>query len=294
MFAPGRIACALTVAVAVLPICAETNPARPVPLPSEPARQLVRDVIYNELHDREHDSHWEYLSECVSSSQNIVREQVETSQGPVFRILEENGEPLDAAQRAHENQRIDRYIQDPTAVARVLHAHQEDEARLASIMQLLPRAFLFSYDGPPSGDVVRLAFRPDPAFVPSGYEARIVHALAGTLTVNLRFRRMIDMRGTVSQRVDFGYGLLGHVDRGGTFEIHRTQVSNAHWKTDLVDVHVGGKILMLKTVSKDQREVRSGFRPVPADTTLAGAKQMLNATPDEPVEAHLEPAAATR
>jgi hypothetical protein len=110
--------------------------------------------------------------------------------------------------------------------------------------------------------------------------------------VDVRRRRMIEMRGTMVQRVDFGYGILGHVEKGGTFAIHRRQVNATHWKTDLVDVHIQGKVLMLKTVSKDQREARSDFRPVPGGTTLAEARDMLDQAAGESAQARLVPAAA--
>ena len=258
------------------------------------AHDLVRDVIYNELHDRERDSHWEYRSECRSSSENLIREQVETDQGPIFRLLAHDGSPLDPAQQRREDERLAAYIESPGQIARVKHEHQEDENRLAGIMQLLPQAFLFEYQGEPEAEVQRIAFQPDPAFTPTGYEARIVHALAGTLTVNVRLKRMIEMRGVLAERVDFGYGLLGHVEKGGRFEIHRREVSPEHWKTDLVDVHVQGKILMLKTVSKDQRETRLDFRPVPRGTTLAEAREILNEAADRGTQARLLPAAAPK
>src|SRR5581483_11285932 len=143
------------------------------------------------------------------------------------------------------------------------------------------------YSGAPDGDMHTLEFRPDPAFVPSGYEARIVHALAGKLIVNARLKRMVEMRGVVAERVDFGYGLMGHVEKGGTFEIHRVQLSSQHWKTDRVDVQVEGRILMLRTVSKRQCELRSDFRPVPSGTTLEEARNMMNGAPDQQIEAQL-------
>jgi len=265
-----------------------------IDLPNQSAHDLVRDVIYNELHDREHDSHWQYRSECVSSVATLVREQVETDQGPIFRVLERNGNPLDPTQQQREDARLADYIQSPGQIARVEHEHQEDENRLGGIMELMPKAFLFEYKGSPDGDQVQVSFRPDPAFNPSGYEARIVHALEGTLTINARLKRMVEMRGVVGERVDFGYGLLGHVDKGGVFEIHRLQVSAEHWKTDLVEVHVEGKILMLKTVSKDQREARTDFRPVPHGTTLAAAREMLNEAADRGTQARLVPAATAQ
>lgn len=259
-----------------LPVFGQEAPV-PEALPPalEPAQQLVRDVVFNELHDRERDSHWEYRSESSSTAGTSVRDQVETADGPIFRVLSMDGAPLDADQQQREDQRIEEYVHDPAQIARVARAHQEDEDRLGSAIGLLPQAALFAYADSPENDVVHLAFRPNPDFVPSGIEARIVHALSGTITVNVRSKRMIEMRGVVAERVDFGYGLLGQVEKGGWFAIHRTQVSEAHWKTDLVDLHIQGKILLLKSLAKVQREARSDFRPVPNDTSLAEAMEML-------------------
>uniref|UniRef100_A0A372IRW0 Uncharacterized protein n=1 Tax=Paracidobacterium acidisoli TaxID=2303751 RepID=A0A372IRW0_9BACT len=249
----------------------------------------MRDVIFNELHDRERDSHWEYRSNAVTPSQNLVREQVETSQGPIFRVLERGGRTLDADQARQEEARLNEYVKSPGQIEHVQHEHEVDEERLAGIMKMLPKAFLFEYEGSATGDVVRIAFRPDPAFVPDGYEARVVHVLAGTLTVDQRLKRMIDMDGHLIERVDFGFGILGHVEKGGTFEIHRVQVSAERWKTSLVAVHIQGKVLLFKNVSKDQQETRSDFRPVPHDISLQQAKEMLDHQADAslPVEARL-------
>jgi hypothetical protein len=53
---------------------------------------------------------------------------------------------------------------------------------------------------------------------------------------------------------------------------------------------------MLKTVSKDQREIRSDFRPVPRGTTLDEARQMMDAGADRRTQAQLslEPARAAQ
>ncbi len=282
MPSPGKLVSALLGLLFVIPLPAQQ------PKPSqETAQQLVRDVIWNELHDTEQ-SHWEYLSIQTRSGQTLTREQVETSQGPVFRVLDRNGTPLDAAQQQREARRVAAYIHDPSAIARIRRDHQQDQARLISIIRMLPQAFLFQYLSAPSGDIVRLTFRPNPAFVPSGYDARVVHALAGTMTVNRRYKRMIDMHGVISQTVNFGYGVLGDVDQGGSFEIHRCQVSPSHWKTDLVNVQVKGKLLMFKSVSRNEREARREFRRVAKNTTLAQAKHLLSqAAADATLQAQL-------
>lgn len=281
----GQLALAVLVVSGAVPLCAQTASAGASARPA--AVQLVRDVVYNEAQDRERDSHWEYRSECVTPEKRVVREQVETDKGPVFRNLALNGVTLDGAEQAKEEQRIEAYIHDPAQVARVEQSHEDDENRVAGVLQLLPQALLFDYLPGSNDEVAVLAFRPNPAFNPPTYEARLIHALSGTVTVNVRRKRMIDMRGTVAERVDFGYGLLGHVEKGGSFEIHRRPVSDAHWKTDLVDVHLQGKVLLLKTLTKDERETRTDFRPVPEGTTLAAAKDLLDAATDGMTQARL-------
>jgi hypothetical protein len=273
----GKFAIPLLAIAFALPVAAQ----QPKPAP-ESAQQLARDVVWNELHDRERDSHWEYLSDRSANGQDRVTEQVETTRGPVFRTLELDGSPLTASQQHQEIQRIQDYIHDPSAVARIQRDHQQDEDRLASIMRMLPAAFLYRYLGAPSGDVLKLGFRPNPAFSPSGYEARVVHSLTGTMTVDLRCKRLIDIRGVVSQQLDFGFGLLGHVDQGSTFEVHRVQVSTRHWKTDLVNIDVQGKLLLFKTVAKNEREVRSGFHAVSENLTLVQAGHILSQAAADP------------
>jgi hypothetical protein len=259
--------------------------------PTQTPQQLVADVMYNELRDRQCDSYWQYRSLRVSGSQDVVRAQVETPEGPIFRVLEDHNRPLDAEQRKREEQRLQELVTKPGAMTRVQQDHAKDEERMQKVIELLPQAFLYDYDGPATGDEVRLSFRPNPAFTPATYEARIMHALGGTLTVNQRLKRMVDMKGYMLDRVDFGYGILGYIEKDGTFEIRREQVSEARWKTSLVDVHIQGRVLLFHSVTKDQHEARTDFHPVPHDISLVAAKELLDQTATGRTEARLKSSA---
>ncbi len=237
----------------------------------ETARQLMKDVIYNELHDREKDSYWQYRSHVVTAKKNVLREQVETSQGPVYRVLARDGQELQGASEQKEEDRLISYVHDPGAIAKVQHSHESDEDRLAHVMALLPAAYVFQYEGPATGSQVRLKFEPNPNYKPSSYVDRIMYGLGGEIVVDQTLKRLISMKGTIEHKIDFGYGILGYVDPGGTFTIHRTQVSPKHWKTDLVDVHVQGRVLLFSNVSKVERESRWDFKPVPHNLTLQQA-----------------------
>jgi len=249
---------------------------------------LVRDVVYNELHDRERDSYWQYHSTRVTGSRTELREQIETQQGPVYRVIEINGKPLDADQRKKEDARLTELLTNPRELARNKQNHEQDEERLHQVLKILPEAFLFDYEGSATGDTVRIAFHPNPAFAPHSYEERILHGLTGVAMVNQTQKRLIDMSGKLIERIDFGYGILGHVEKDGVFQIHREQVNATHWKTSLVDVHVQGKILLFSTITKDQHEVRSGFRPVPLDISPVQAKEILDHAMPLPAESRLQ------
>ncbi|HLJ77938.1 MAG TPA: hypothetical protein VKT75_11030 [Acidobacteriaceae bacterium] len=287
MQALGQFGCALLAISLTAPVWAQTPSTA---APAESALNLIRDVVYNETHTPERELRWEYRSERVTPGQHVLREQVETSQGTVFRVVAENGAPLDDVQRQQEEQRIEQSIQDTAALARTERENRDDEERLMRGLELLPQAMLFDYQASPRDGVVAIAFRPNPAYSASGFEPRIVHALTGTVLVDARSRRLIEIRGTVAERVDFGFGMLGHLEKGGTFVVHRRQINGETWKTDVIDVHLAGKLLLLKSFCKDQRETRSDFRPVPGELTLAQAKEMLYAAANEIAQMRLLPA----
>jgi len=87
---------------------------------------------------------------------------------------------------------------------------------------------------------VRLKFRPDPSYKPPNYEARVVHSLAGTVLIDAQQQRLAKLSGQLVDRVQFGYGLFGHIDTGGTIEIGRLQVGPLQWKTALLNIDCQG------------------------------------------------------
>jgi hypothetical protein len=255
---------------------------------AEPTRKLINDVAYNELQDRERDSFWSYDVDQKIGQNSFAKRQVETKEGPIFRILAENGKPLTDAENKKDQERLQHLVDNPSALMKNREDHEQDEERLQRLVKLMPDAFLYEPDGPPSGDLVIFRFQPNPAFNPPTYEARIFHGMAGTIEINRRLKRFVAMHGTVIDRIDFGFGLLGYVDKGGRFEIHREQVNASHWKTDLVDVHVAGRVILFKSVSKDHHEVRSDFQPVPTDISVSEAKRLLDqAASQNDAELHL-------
>jgi len=238
------------------------------------AAALMNEVVANELTDRVLQRKWEYLIDKRQGKQIITEEQVDTRDGPLYRVFAIDGTPLDYNQRQRDNARMDRLLNDPVQQVELKLAHDEDEAKLEKVLLLMPQAFLYEYDGV-ENNLLRIKFRPNTNYNPPTYEARVVHSLAGIIFVDQQHKRLAKLSGQLMDRVDFGYGLLGHIDRGGTIEIGRAQVDTSEWKTTFVNIQLSGRMVFFKTISKQEYETRSHFRAVSGNLSLIAARQLL-------------------
>lgn len=208
-------------------------------VPQPPAAELVNVVVANELADRVGRRKWMYRIEKRDGKQTLTEEQVETKDGPLHRLLAIDGRPLDPDQRKQDNARIENLVGDPGEQLKVKRAHDEDEQKLEALMRLMPEAFLYDYDGV-EGTLVSIKFRPNPSYQPSTHEGRVVHSLAGTILIDSQRKRLAKLSGRLISPVEFAYGLLGHIDTGGTVEIGRVEVGPSQWKTALINVQLSG------------------------------------------------------
>jgi hypothetical protein len=126
---------------------------------------------------------------------------------------------------------------------------------------MLPDAFLWSI-AEQNGATTTLQFKPDPSFDPLTRESRVFAAMEGTMVVNTGQKRIQQLKGMLTRDVNFGYGLLGNLQKGGTFEIAR-------------HVHIHGHALIFKSIGEEQDEVTSHYHPTLSSLRLADAAKML-------------------
>jgi hypothetical protein len=143
------------------------------------------------------------------------------------------------------------------------------------LFKILPEAFVFDYAAH-QGDLVTLTFRPNPNFQPPSLEARVFHSMQGEMTVDTKQERLAALNGYLMEDVKFGGGLLGHLDKGGKFEVRQTEVAAGQWEMTTLVVDMKGKALLFKTIGVHETENHSDFQRVPDDLTLAEAAGILN------------------
>jgi hypothetical protein len=240
------------------------------------AVDLARKAVTNELRvQNEEHSHWMYRLEKEESGKKQVQEILETNYGSLSQLLSIDGHPLDAKQQRKENQRIQRLVSHPDEQRKLQQASNKKTEQGARLFRILPDVFVFSYAGR-KGDLVTLTFRPNPSFQPPSIEARVFHGMEGEMTVDTEQARLIALNGHLMEDVKFGGGLLGHLDKGGKFEIRQTEVAPGHWEMTSLSVDMKGKALLFKTIGAQETENHSDFHRVPDDLTLAGAAGILN------------------
>jgi hypothetical protein len=235
--------------------------------------QVVTAMVRNEKQARQHRTFFRYTSveRSERTGGHLWKENVvETPDGLLRRLVEEDGKPLTPDRTAEEDRHIAALVADPEALRDADADRRADEARLEKILDILPKVFLFTADGM-QDDCVRVAFRPNPAFTPSSYDERIVHGLAGTILVRMPAERLCGIEGHLIDRVSFGFGILGHIEKDSRFRVSRTPVTATDWKSTRVEVHLDGKILLLKSISRDQDAHHSGAEPLPPHLSLAQA-----------------------
>jgi hypothetical protein len=230
-------------------------------------------VVANELADREQLRKWIWMIEKREGKETLTEEQVETKDGPLYRLLAIDGTALNLAQRQQDDARIGRLMKDPSSLLKLKQAQGEDELKIQKLISLLPQAFVYEYDGVEE-NLLRVKFRPDPDYSPPTYEARVIHNFAGTILIDSEHKRLAKVTGHLMNRVEFGYGLLGRID-SGTVELGRVEVGPEQWKTSFINIHFSGRVAIFKTISKDQYERRSEFRAVSSDLSLSDAKALL-------------------
>ena len=250
-----------------------TLPTQPI----LPPAQLVREVVYNEQNDHQSHGYWRYWIQRHTASKTLLEEQIETADGPISRLMLTDGHPVSAEVQHEEQSRLQHLLNSPSEQARHLQDYEEDEKRLGRILALLPDAFLYTYAGEENG-CYKLVFRPNPDYPARTIEARIFHAMGGTLWVDARMKRLVRLDAHVQDNLDFGYGILGRLYKGGWFQFERSQVSTNDWKTTRLEVHLMGRALV-KSFAKETSELRGGFAPVPAGMNLAQGMAMLQQTP---------------
>ncbi|HZQ44750.1 MAG TPA: hypothetical protein VFA99_15960 [Acidobacteriaceae bacterium] len=248
------------------------------PQGSDPAAvEEVRQAVSAELEANQTDkSNWTYRENDVTPGKNAVYTTIETPQGTLRRLIELNGHRLSGDAAANEMRRIQNYVQDSAAQAKARRNAAHDDAQAEELLKMLPEAFLWN-KASANGDSDTLNFRPNPGFDPPDMQSRVMGIMEGQMVISKEGHRIVTLRGKLSEDVLIGWGILGRLNRGGTFDVERRMVGEHHWQITETHVHIGGHALLFHTIGQQEDDVKTEWKPSTAQT-LQQAAQELNAS----------------
>jgi hypothetical protein len=266
--------CALTGLVALLPagatFCQSASADEAIS-----ANDLARAVVANELKSQDaNHNRWMYHLEREEQGNKKVKEVVQTGEGSLDRLVAVDGHALNAKEQQDERERIENLVRNPAEQQRLEQTKRKDAEQCKAFFKMIPDALTFSYAGR-DGDLIKLSYRPNPNFQPPSREARVLHAMEGEMWVHKGQQRLARIRGQLIADVKFAGGLLGHLQKGGHFNIEQTELLPTRWELTVMEVDVQGKALFFKTIAVHEKEHRSNFRTVPDNLTLPEAADML-------------------
>jgi hypothetical protein len=241
-------------------------------------RDLVRQAVQTELTgSRDDHSHWLYFEIDQQPSKAVKQWVAESRAGSLDRVVERDGQAVSESQQRQE---MNDFIHDSREQAKRRKSGQHDDEQAAELLKILPDAFVWTDSGQKGNDVL-LHFKPDPEFRPPDLEARVFAAMEGDMAIDRDQHRIVSLKGRLIHDVKIGYGLLGELKSGGTFDVERRQLSSHVWEITETHVHIEGHALIFKTISEEEDDVKTHFQPIAATTTLQEAQdQLFHLSPD--------------
>jgi hypothetical protein len=238
------------------------------------AKELISSVVRSELSAAERDhSVWTYRDNDKTVEKDAVYQVVESPQGELRRMVESNGRTCDPEMSQKETEHIDEFIHDSSLQAKQRKAGEHDDQQTRQMLQMLPNAFIWTIKAD-SGDLITLGFRPDDNFHAPNIEARVMGTMAGELVIAKADNRIRSLHGALSDDVRIGFGVLGKMRHGGTFDVERREIAPHVWQITETHVHIEGRALLFKTIGQQEDEVKTDWKPSTAKNLEEAAKQL--------------------
>jgi hypothetical protein len=237
---------------------------------------LVRDILQNELRAQADDhSLWCYRKLTDKDGKQQLFAACQTKTLEIDRLMAVDGKPLSEQQWSQENQRIERLLSNRAQLKKEKQQQREDGEQATRMLRMIPDAFLFQEESS-EGTRIKLHFTPNPTFRASGASEAVFHHMEGTLTLDVKQKRLVEISGRLNNEVKFAGGLLGHLDKGGTFYVKQQEVGPGCWEMTRMDVQMNGKALFFKTISVRTREIDTDFHAVPEAASIQQVAALTN------------------
>lgn len=255
------------------------------PATNLPPADLVRKAVQHELQQNaKSTARFQFKDQHTTQHVSQVKLMVETREATAGLVIAQNDAALNPEQKRAETARLQNYVTHPDELNRKRRQEREDAERTTKIIRAMPEAFLYEANGTQQGtttvgreghELVRLKFHPNPDYNPPSHVEQVLTGMQGMLLIDANENRIAEIDGTLQKQVGFGWGIFGHLDRGGRFLVQQADVGNGHWEVTRMELLFTGKILLFKSLNIRSTDIFSDFRQVSSNLTFAQGVELL-------------------
>jgi hypothetical protein len=264
--------------------------------PEMPPGELVRAAVANEVTAANHAAvkHM-FRSRKETPKGSQTRLYVETTSAMAGMLIAVNDHQLTPQQQQAETNHLAWLVGNPDQLRKKQAREKEDTDRTLRIVKALPDAFRYEYAGTENSVVglgaegaqlVRLKFTPNPGYSPPSHVEQVLAGMQGYLLIDTKSMRIARIDGTLFKDVTFGWGIIGHLDKGGHFRVQQADVGDGSWDITEMSLSFTGKILLFKSLSMVSDEVFSDFQRVPDDLSFEQGVKLLKAEQEKLAHNH--------
>jgi hypothetical protein len=103
--------------------------------------------------------------------------------------------------------------------------------------------------------------------------------MVGELWVDQAQERLVKIDAHLISDVNFGWGVLGRLYKGGSILVQNADVGLHHWETVHMKLQLQGKLLMMKSVDYSTTEDYTDFEVQPQELSYQEAIHLLQQIP---------------
>ena len=250
-----------------------------------PPQELVRATVANEVAAANNRSvKFMFCSRKQTAKGAQDRVYAEANEAVASVPFSDKDHPLSRQQQRAETDKLAQVASNPSALHRKQEHDNQELDHTMRILKALPDAFSFEYVGSETGEsglgkagsqLVRLHFKPNSSYSPPSAVEQVLQGMEGDVLIDPAAHRLARIDGALYKEVAFGWGIFGHLDKGGSFRVQQADAGDGNWVVTEMNLRMTGKILLVKNLNLASEEVFSDFHRLPENLPFARAVEML-------------------
>jgi len=164
------------------------------------------------------------------------------------RKIEVDGKPLSATEQQKEDERLQKEAAryEKEAAEPKDQKKNDDDVGISDFLRISrftnPRWERFR-----GQDVVVFDFGPNPNYKPKKLAEKAIYDLVGTAWVDPQAQDVARLEARFDNSLKIAGGMLATLQKGSAFQFEQSRVNNEVWLPSYDEIHVGAKVLLVKT-----------------------------------------------